>query len=197
MAKVIFNMSVSLDGFVAGPHDEVDQVFKWYASGDTDFVLPGSEAYPAKISRASAELIVEYTTTLGALLTGRRTYDLSKAWGGNPPMRLPTVVLTHKPDPAWVKPGSPFTFVTDGVESAIDQAKKLAGNKNVVISGASVLQQCLKAGLVDELAIDLVAVLLGDGVRLFNDHLSQPKDLALTRVVQGTGVTHLIYRVPT
>ena len=95
----------------------------------------------------------------------------------------------------WVKEGSPFAFVTDGVESAIRQAKKAAGDKDVVVCTASILQQCLNAGLMDEIQIDLVPVLLGGGVRLF-DHLgAEPIELERTRVVEAPGVTHLIYRV--
>ena len=94
-----------------------------------------------------------------------------------------------------MRPGSPFTFVTDGVESAVEKAKKAAGDKNVDLIGASIAQQCLNAGLLDEIQIDLAPVLLGGGVRLF-DHLdSGPINLEPLAVVQGLDVTHLRYRV--
>jgi dihydrofolate reductase len=102
--------------------------------------------------------------------------------------------VTHSVPREWVKPGSPFTFVTDGVESAVEQAKKAAGDKNVDIIGASIAQQCLQAGLLDEIQIDLAPVLLGGGVQLF-DHLGGPIELEKLAVVDGVDVTHLRYRV--
>jgi len=95
----------------------------------------------------------------------------------------------------WSKEGSPFTFVTDGVESAIRQAKQAAGDKHVAVSSANIMQQCLKAGLLDEIHIDLVPVLLGAGVRLFDDLGAAPIALERTRVIEAPGVTHLFFRV--
>jgi dihydrofolate reductase len=194
MGKVIFNMSMSLDGFVAGPNDEVDRVFKWYFSGDTDFQFSGSDM-TFKVSRASAEHFQEGWPSIGAILYGRRTFDVSRAWGGNPPLGVPCFIMTHNPPQEWVKAGSPFTFVTDGVESAIEQAKAVAGDKNVAVGSATTMQQCIKAGLLDEIHIDLAPVLLGDGIRLFDNLGTAPIELEITRVIEGTGVTHLIYRV--
>src|SRR5215207_8769899 len=95
----------------------------------------------------------------------------------------------------WVSEGSPFTFVTDGLESALEQAQAVAGDKDVGVGAASIVQQCIRAGLLDEIHIDLVPVLLGGGVGLF-DHLGTgPIDLERTRVIEGAGVTHLTYRV--
>ena len=202
MSKVIVELSMSLDGFVAGPNDGVDKplgdggerLFKWYYSGDTDFPLPGTDMV-FKISRASAELLQETWPTIGAMVAGRRMFDIAGAWGGNPPGGGPCFVVTHTVPQEWVKEGSPFTFVTDGVESAIRQAKQAAGDKNVAVSSANIAQQCLKAGLLDEIQIDLVPVLLGGGVRLF-DHLgAEPIELERTRVVEAPGVTHLRFRV--
>jgi dihydrofolate reductase len=193
---------MSLDGFIAGPNDGVDKplgdggerLFKWYYSGDTDFPLPGTDMV-FKISRASAELLRESWPTIGAAVTGRRTFDIAGAWGGKPPGGGPHFVVTHTVPQEWVKEGSPFTFVTDGIESAVEKAKKAAGDRNVGVCAASITQQCIKAGLLDEIQIDLVPVLLGGGVRLF-DHLGiEPIELERTRVVEAPGVTHLIYRV--
>jgi dihydrofolate reductase len=104
-------------------------------------------------------------------------------------------VVTHTVPQEWVKEGSPFTFVTDGVESAVKKAKQAAGDKNVDVIGANIVQQCIKAGLLDEIQIDLVPVLLGGGVRLF-DHLgTEPIELERTRMVEALGVTHLRFRV--
>jgi dihydrofolate reductase len=123
-------------------------------------------------------------------------FDVAGAWGGKHPMDVPIVVLTHQPPPEWVhKAGSPFTFVSDSIESAVAQAKAIAGDKSVGIGGADVTRQCLKAGLLDEIGIDLVPVLLGDGVRLF-EHLGiEPLALEISGVTEDVGVTHLRYRV--
>jgi dihydrofolate reductase len=194
MGKVLFNISMSLDGFVAGPHDEVERIFAWYQSGDTEFHFPGP-GLVFKVSRASADLLEEASRTIGAMVTGRRNFDLAHAWGGNPPLGVPHFVVTHHPAQEWVRPGSPFTFVTDGVESAISQAKRTAGEKDVAVSSPSILQQGLKAGLIDEIDIDLVPILLGEGVRLFERLGGEPIQLENTRVIETPHVTHLRYRV--
>ena len=194
MGNVSFNMSMSLDGFVAGPNDEVDQIFKWYFSGDTEFPFPGSD-FVFKVSHASAERLKEARRTVGAMVTGRRNFNLAGAWGGKPPLGVHHFVVTHNVPQEWVKEGSPFTFVTDGVESAIEKAKKTARDQDVVISSADIMRQALKGGLLDEINIDLVAILLGEGVRLF-EHLGiEPIELEIKSVIEGTGVTHLQYAV--
>ncbi|MBZ0303113.1 MAG: dihydrofolate reductase family protein [Anaerolineae bacterium] len=202
MSKVVFGNSMSLDGFVAGPNDGPEnglgdggmRLFDWYSSGDTPLPLPGTNMV-FHISRASAELLQEEWSKLGAMVAGRRMFDIAHAWGGNPPGGGPCFIVTHHPAQEWVTEGSPFTFVTDGVESAIRQAKEAAGGKDVSVASASIAQQCLQLGLLDKIHIDLVPVLLGGGVGLF-DHLGiTPIDLEVTRVVEGLGVTHLTYRV--
>ena len=201
MGKVVFNMTVSLDGFVAGPNDNPDNglgdggdaLFNWYFGGDTEIYL--SEGTPMlKVSKQSAELLKKSVETYGAGVWGRRTFDIAHAWGGHPP-GSPAFIVTHNIPQEWVYEGSPFTFVTDGVESAVRQAKEAAGNKDVVICTASILQQCLNAGLMDEIHLDVAPLLLGKGVRLF-DHLNiEPVELERIRVVEAPGVTHLGYRV--
>jgi dihydrofolate reductase len=204
MSKVKVELSMSVDGYIAGPNDGPgnglgdggDRLFKWYSSGGTDFPLPGTDMV-FKISRASAELLQETWPTIGASVTGRRTFDIAGGWGGNPPggPGAPYIVVTHTVPQEWVKEGSPFTFVTDGVENAVEKAKRAAGDKNVDVIGASIVQQCIKAGLVDEIQIDLAPVLLGGGVRLF-DHLGNgPIELERIKVVEGIDVTHLLFRV--
>ena len=202
MSKVIFENSMSLDGFVAGPNDGPenglgdggDALFAWYYSGDVDFPLAGTDMV-FKISRASADLLQEEWGQLGAMVAGRRMFDIAHAWGGNPPGGGPTFIVTHHPPQEWVYEGSPFTFVTDGVESAVRQAKQAAGGKDVSIGSASIAQQCLNAGLMDEININLAPVVLGSGVRLF-DHLgTAPIALEQIRVVEAPGVTHLRFRV--
>ena len=202
MSKVFFNMTMSLDGFVAGPNDGPrnplgdggEQLFTWYGSGDTQYKTPGGE-WQFRISAASAAHLDEAIKTAGALVTGRRTFDIAKAWGGQHPMNVPIVVLTHHIPQEWIKEGSPFTFVTDGIESAIAKAKAIAGEKNVGIGSATTLQQCLNAGLLDEIHIDLAPVLLGGGLRLFEYLGTAPVPLEQLAVIEGTGVIHLTYRV--
>lgn len=197
MGNVIAYMSMSLDGFVAGPNDEIDQVFAWFMGGDTEYRVPGGgEDDVFKVAPASAEMLRETWPGFGSVIVGRRTFDLSNAWGGKPPLGLPHVVVTHHPPAEWVKEGSPFTFVTDGVASAVRRAKQAAGDKDVSMSGASVIQQCLNAGLLDEIHIDLVPVLLGAGVRMLDNlDAARSRGLEIVRVVEGKGVTHLRFRV--
>ena len=195
VGSVIAFMGMSLDGFVAGPNDEVDRIHAWVAAGDTEFRLSPADEYGFKVSRASADLLRETWTTTGATLVGRRTFDLAGAWGGNPPGGLPTSVLTHSVPPQWAKEGSPFTFVTDGIESAVEHARQAAGGSDIGVSGASVIRQCLEAGLLDQIYIDLTPVLLGAGSRLFEGLDTGPLELDRTRLVAGTAVTHLHFRV--
>ena len=202
MGKVATNLSMSLDGFIAGPNDGPERplgdggerLFAWYFSGDTDYQMPGG-APPFKLSAVSAALLREVHSTFGALVTGRRTFDITNGWGGTPPLGVPTFVVTHTVPQEWVYEGSPFTFVTDGVERAIHQAKAVAGEKNVGVGSASIVQQAIKAGLLDEIHIDLVPVLLGAGVRLFEHLGTGPIELERTRAVVAPGVTHLTFRV--
>lgn len=202
MGKVIVGLSMSLDGFVAGPNDSPDRplgdggdrLFKWYSSGDTRFVLPSGER-EFKVSSGSAELLKDTARTMGVLVYGRRTFDIAGAWNGRHPMDVPMVIVTHRVSQEWVREGSPFTFVTDGVENAIRQARRIAGDKNIAVGSASIAQQCIKLGLLDEIHIDLIPCLLGDGIRLF-DHLgSTPIELESTGVTVAPGVTHLAFSV--
>jgi dihydrofolate reductase len=201
MGKVVFNMTVSLDGFVAGVNDNPenglgdggDALFNWYFSGDTE-VFMSEGVPPLKVSKQSAEIMKDAIKTYGAGVWGRKTFDIAHAWGGHPP-GTPSFIVTHRVPNEWVYDGSPFTFVTDGVESAVHQAKKAAGEKDVVICTASILQQCLNAGLMDEIHLDVAPLLLGKGVRLF-DHLEiDPINLEPIRVLNAPGVTHLGFRV--
>jgi dihydrofolate reductase len=202
MGKVRTGHSTSLDGFIAGPNDGPEapmgdggeRLLAWYSGGDTEYMLPGTEMV-FNVSPQSAELLRETRRTTGALVTGRRTFDITGGWGGRHPLDVPVFVLTHTGPQEWVSEGSPFTFVTDGVESAVEQAKAVVGEKDVGVIGASLVQQCIRAGLLDEIHVDLVPVLLGGGVRLFEHLGAGPIELESTRVVEGAGVTHLTFRV--
>jgi dihydrofolate reductase len=202
MGKVAVGLTMSLDGFIAGPNDGPGQplgeggmrLFDWYSSGDTDYELPGTEMV-FRVSPQSADLLREAHSKMGAFVTGRRTFDITNGWGGSPPLGVPTFVVTHTIPQDWVYEGSPFTFFTDGVESAVEKAREVAGDKTVAVGAASIAQQCIRAGLLDEIHVDLVPVLLGNGVRLF-DHLgTEPIELESTSVIDAPGVTHLTFRV--
>ena len=194
MTKLIAEFTISLDGFIAGPDDDVRPIFGWYTSGDIDFQVLGS-GMVFKVSRASAELLRREWDRIGAIVTGRRDFDVSNAWGGSSPLGVPIFIVTHTIPQEWDREDTPFTFVTDGVESAIEKAKQVAGEKNTSISGSKIVQQCLKAGLLDELQLHLVPIVLGDGIRLFGDLETNPIELERTSVIEGTGVTHLRFRV--
>ncbi|MCE7988564.1 MAG: dihydrofolate reductase [Caldilinea sp. CFX5] len=201
MGKVVFNTSVSLDGFVAGPNDGPDNglgdggehLHDWIFQGSVEIRL-AEDHVAMKVSPQSAALLKAEVANTGAMIFGRRTFDIVHGWEGHPPYR-PCFVVTHHAPPEWNQAGSPFIFVTDGVASAIRQAQQAAGGKNVVIATASILQQALKAGLVDELYLEQVPLLLGGGVSLFGNLGTQPITLERFNMVAAPGVTHLRFRV--
>jgi len=195
MSKVIGLMSMSLDGFVADKNDGVAEVFDWYAhSGDVEFQTGGSDPMTFKVSPPSAQHLRELWAELGAVLTGRRTFEVADGWGGNHAWG-PAFVVTHQVPDGWPRPNSTVHFVTDGIESAVTQAKAAAGGKAVAVHGADTIQQLLNLGLVDELQIDVAALLLGDGIRLFEKLKATPAVLGNPKVIAGVGVTHLRYPV--
>jgi len=202
MGKVTSGLTMSLDGFIAGPNDGPEnplgengmRLFDWYESGDTDYVVP-SGGMTFKVSPQSAEILDEAFSSIGAIVTGRRTFDITNGWGGRHPLDVPIFVLTPTVPDGWDYEGSPFTFVTDGVDSAVEQAQEVAGEKSVAVGAASLVQQCLEAGLLDEVHVDVVPVLLGDGVRLF-DHLgTEHIELERTELIADPDVTHMTFRV--
>lgn len=198
MTKVVALMSMSLDGYVADRDDGVDEVFDWYFSGDVEVSMPnpGSDM-TFHVSEPSADHVKGLMAEVGAFLTGRRTFEAAQGWDGRHPWGVPAFVVTHDVPDGWPRPGSTVEFVTDGIESAVARAKSAAGSKSVAVHGADTIQQCLNAGLLDEIHVDLAAVLLGAGVRLF-DHLADtPVVLGDPTVVHGVGVTHLRYPVHT
>lgn len=187
---------MSLDGFVAGPNEDFQQLFAWMTGGDTDYTIRiGDKEQKLKIAAASAERLENAINTTGALVAGRRLYELTHGWGGHHPVDAPVVVVTHRPPPEWIKKEWPVTFVTNGLESAIEQAKAIAGAKTVTIASATIAQQCLNIGLLDEIHIDLVPFILGDGVRLFEQLKVTPVALEDPEVTIGQGVIHLTYRI--
>jgi dihydrofolate reductase len=201
MGKVFAGATVSLDGFIAGPNDTgFDKLFKWYSAGDVEVPMPDDTAgVPAsRVSSETAELMRQEQAAWGALVVGRHLYDLTNAWNGRHPLGVTTVVLTHNPPDDRPLADENFVFVTDGIEAAVAKAKEIAGDRNIAVNGGQMAKQALDAGLLDEVGVDLVPVLLGDGTRLFDlpGSATSPTEFeGPYRVVQGTGVTHLRYRV--
>ena len=195
MSKVVAIMSMSLDGYVADRNDGVAEVFDWYmSSGDVEFHTGGSDPMTFKVSAPSAGHLRGLWSGLGAVLTGRRTFDKAGGWGGNHAWG-PAFVLTHDIPEGWPRPKSTVHFVTDGIESAVKQAKAAAAGKSVGVHGADTIQQLLNADLLDEISVDIAAVLLGSGVRLFDRLAGTPVVLGNPTVIPGVGVTHLRYPV--
>jgi dihydrofolate reductase len=195
MSKIVAIMSMSLDGYIADRNDGVAEVFDWYfTSGDVEFNTGGADSMTFKVSEASAAHIRDLTSGLGAVLTGRRTFDKAEGWGGNHAWG-PAFVLTHDIPAGWPRPNSTVHFVTDGIESAVNQAKAAAAGKSVGVHGADTIQQLLNVGLLDEISVDIAAVLLGSGVRLFDHLAGTPAVLGNPTVIAGVGVTHLRYPV--
>ena len=200
MTKVLIFKSMSLDGFIAGANDEIGPLHDWLFTNKP--AGKGSwEAAEGKTERffgpegINKDILMAGMAIEGATVVGRRTYNVAGGWGGKPPGHGPYFVMTHNPPPR-DKVSSNFTFVTDGIESAIGQARAASKSGQVDLMGANVIQQGLKAGLVDEIVVQVIPVLMGQGVRLF-DHLgSEPIKLNRTRVEAGpSGVTHLFYDV--
>jgi dihydrofolate reductase len=190
MATVVADMSMSLDGFVAGPRDEVDQVFAWMSGGEVT-VVSDNPALGYEVDEASAEEL--RGADVRALVIGRRTFDLAGGWDGRHPVGAPVWIPTYEPPPGWER--APFTFVTAGVEAAVRQASEHAGEAIVGVAGASVVSQCLNAGLLDAVRVSLVPYLLGSGTPYFGGLENVPLKLGQPRVVEGEGVTHLYYEV--
>lgn len=188
MGKVCTHMTMSLDGFIADPTDQVGELFDWYGAGDV--VVEGS-GMPFRVDEAGAGLLREIMAGTGALVSGRHLFDIANGWDDNHPVGAPVVVVTHHaPDDAekW-----PRTTFVDGVAAAIARAKEIAGEKDVSIASANVAQQALDLDLVDEVNVSLVPVLFGEGIPYFaaRGHrlLEDPT------VIPGKRATHLRYRV--
>jgi len=196
MGVVIVDLSVSLDGFIAGANDGPanplgdggEGLFAWMNASEANRVHP----YLAPPD-ASTGIVEEWMTSSGAILSGRRTFDIANGWKDGHPIDAPIFVLTHEP-PTQGEWSPRVSFVTDGVEHALELAQEAAGDRVIGISGASVAQQLLRLRKLDEIQVSVTPWLLGEGVRLF-DGFDGPIRLEQTRVVPSDGVTHLRYRV--
>ncbi|MEU8082260.1 dihydrofolate reductase family protein [Micromonospora sp. NPDC049101] len=196
MTKVTTGATMSLDGYIAdASHGGFEYLFQWYNNGDVE-TPTANPKMTFRTSATSARHLRELTERTGALVVGRRLFDMTNGWGGRHPLDVPVVVVTHHVPEGWEPEGESFVFVTDGIASAIDRAKALAGDKEVGVNGGTIAAQVIEAGLLDEVHVDLVPVLLGAGVPLFADLKITPLQLdGPLRVVEGDGVTHLAYRV--
>ena len=200
MSKVVSAMSMSLDGFVTGPNDRPgvglgeggERLHEWIFAGSA--VGAGPREGPA--DPTDARVLRGLFEALGAVVMGRRSYEIGREpWGEDPPFRVPCFVLTHHPEETIVKGETSYIFVTGGIEEVIERARQAAGAKVVHLHGATVPQQCLRAGLLDEILIHLVPVLLGEGRRLFEHLGTDHIELERIGVTQGPEVTHLGFRV--
>jgi dihydrofolate reductase len=189
MGKVVLDMSMSLDGFVTGPN-----VGKEYPMGVNGENLH-TWLFSTPRDKVDAEVEREMFAQTGAVILGNRTFEVGVDLWEDVPFPVPSFVLTHKSRENLIKKSGTFTFVTDGIESALKQARAVAGDKYVRLMGAEVGQQYLKAGLLDEIQINHVPILLGDGTRLF-EHLDiKNSQLKKDRVLDSPHATHIRYRV--
>ncbi|GLY83783.1 dihydrofolate reductase family protein [Actinoallomurus iriomotensis] len=201
MGTVIMHNVVSVDGFIADENDDVGPLHDWYFSGDTPITEDDDQRYDHsavgsrfKVSRASAEYVRPMWETIGVIVMGRTLFDLVNGWEGQPPAGEHVVVVSHRPKPEGWYPEASYHFVDD-VRAAIDKAQELAGERTVSVNAGDVGGQILAAGLVDEVAMDVVPVVFGSGKRYFGgidgQHLLEDPHV----VIRGDRVLHLKFEV--
>jgi dihydrofolate reductase len=212
MTKLKLNMMLSLDGFGAGPEQSEENPFgiggmqltEWVFELEAFQKMHGEEGGEVN---ASTPIVESWFDNIGATVMGRNMFGGGPGpwgddpwmgyWGEEPPYHHPVFVLTHHArDPVEMKGGTTFHFVTDGIESALEQAREAAGGKDVSLGGGpSTVAESLRAGLLDEMLISLVPVFLGDGQRPFDGLAGAPRRPEQIEVVEAPGVTHLRYRL--
>ena len=189
MATVFMHAVVSVDGFIADDHDDVGPLFDWYFNGDTEIVEDG----PFRISATSAAYVRPMWDRIGTTIMGRRLFDQTNGWEGRPPAGDHIVVVSHRPKPEGWHPEASCCFVTD-IAEAVQLAKELAGQRDVAVTAGDVGGQAFALGVIDEVAMDVVPVVIGSGRRYFGSLASwRLLDEPHVRVV-GDRVTHLRYR---
>ncbi len=198
MAKVQAQAIMSLDGYVAKQDNTIGRLFDWLQNGEVAIPTPAGD-FTVHLNPASVEHWKGWASSLGALVCGRELFDVADGWQGRHTLDVPVVVVTHQIPTDWVDehPDAPFTFVTDGVEAAIARAQQIAGGRIVSVAGGTIARQALELGLLDEVAIDLVPVVMGEGNRPFFGKLST-EDVLLgnpTTCIQGDQVTHLVFPI--
>jgi dihydrofolate reductase len=188
MGKVIASFTMSLDGFIAGPNISPEDAMGEGGERLHDWLFDGSSEIDRDMAR-------EMSANIGAVILGKRTFDLGLFHWEDTPFPAPSFVLTHeKREPLKMKSAA-FTFINNGVESSVQQAKAAAGEKDIIVMGANAAQQLLRAKLVDEIVLQLAPVLLGRGTRLFDEMGNETIELKNTRTIQSPLVTHLRYQI--
>ncbi|WP_433725735.1 dihydrofolate reductase family protein [Actinoplanes sp. CA-051413] len=201
MGTVTMHNVVSVDGFIADLNDDVGPLHDWYFNGDTPITPSDDQEFDHsgtgsgfRVSRASAEYVRSTWAGIGTIIMGRHLFDLVNGWEGRPPAGDHVVVLSHRPKPAGWHPEASYHFFDD-VTAAVDKAKQLAGDRNVAVSAGDAAGHILAAGLVDEVAMDVVPVVFGSGKRFFGginaQHLLEDPHV----VIQGERVLHLRFKV--
>ena len=195
MGKAIMFAAVSLDGFVAADDDTVGPLFDWYENGD----VAGSFSDTRRVfhtTQETADFLYALAPNMAATVIGRRLFDLTNGWGGVPANGEHVFVVTHEPPADWeFRDTAPFTFVTD-VRAAIEQAKAFAGDRDVSVAAGQMAGEALRAGLIDQVVLNLVPAVLGSGRPFFGTGpMAEPMLFDDPRIVQGKQVTHLVYDV--
>jgi dihydrofolate reductase len=216
MSKLTFDITMSLDGFVAGPGMDpdhglghgADRLHEWAFAAQSFRATHGMEGGEPGVA---SDLLAEMIASPGAVVMGRHMFGGGDGewgdpawgdvpwegwWGPEPPYHMPVFVITHHAREPLVKGETTFTFVTDGIESALEQARAAAGEKNVALGGgADVAQQYLKAGLMDEIQLHIAPFLMGQGIRLFDNLAAGDVELERIRVLESPIATHMKFRV--
>lgn len=198
MGTVQAQAIMSLDGYVAKQDNTIGRLFDWLQNGSVALQAPGGD-FTVHVARSSANYWQKWVSSVGVLVCGRTLFDVADGWQGSHSLGVPVVVVTHRIPQERVDahPDAPFHFVTDGVEVAIALAQEIAGDAVVSVTGGTIARQCLDLGLLDEVAIDLVPVVMGAGNRPFFGEITST-DVLLenpTVCIQGDRVTHLVFPV--
>ena len=203
MGKVVGFITMSMDGFVAGPNDRLgaglgdggERLHYWHFGGPFtyDDDARGTLGSPSEVDQSYLDGLF---SSGGAWLVGRTMYDLADGWGDDPGFGVPVFVVTHRPQETVVKGNTTFEFVTDGIDAALERARTAVGDKNVIVmGGADLLRQYLDAGVVEELTLTIAPVLLGGGKRLFDGIERTDLGFERTAVIESPYATHLRYEV--
>jgi dihydrofolate reductase len=196
MAVTSIFAAVSLDGFIAADDDTVGPLFDWYGNGDVALTF-SDESRVFRTTPATADFLRSLAPKIAAGVMGRRLFDITNGWNGVPANGEHAFVVTHRPPADWeYADTAPFTFVTDGVRSAIEQARAFAGDRDVSVSAGQIGGQALREGLIDQVVLNLVPAMLGTGRPFFGTGgMTEPLLFEDPRIVQGKRVTHLVYDV--
>jgi dihydrofolate reductase len=197
MGKVIAAASMSLDGYIAKHDNTIGWLFDWLHTGDVE-VLTATPEITFHLTPESAEYWRRWTSQLGAIVCGRTLFDFTDGWGGRHTMDVPVLVVTHEVPTDWVDahPDAPFSFITAGVEAAVARAQENAGERVVAVTAGTIARQCLELGLIDEVAVDLVPVVMGEGRPFFGKLAVEDVPLGNPTVcIPSDRVTHLVFPV--